>query len=394
MPAPPVHYRLSLGDYGRSPSFIVQNSDGINWHNVPQALQSLLSKLSTKSLLDFSLGSAGRWYIKYLSEGAEKQELSYGLWETIKQNPAHTIDRLSLGSNGAFWGVMRIPDEGLKEFSYSAPTLRGLFETAGYYECQSLFQDSSKHIALGHNGAFAVQQRNGMRVNGVRRNLIAAIERAESRTTVKSVFLSTYDPEDWLIVLGDGTVDYSLPQSILDRVLPYCKLQFSLCKPQFPLGWVMNYLVSVWTSRALRESDSTTVQQGCDPAEYLRVRKLFHDSWKHPHKLPLPCIHGVYSVTPSHNLLSRYLKYRADDYTLNARYSAKKVMFIAKVITGNSHKVWRTDQSITAPPYLHDSVAGEVGVDLNYDEQVVYRDDAIIPAYLIVYSDLDDDSDW
>jgi hypothetical protein len=32
-------------------------------------------------------------------------------------------------------------------------------------------------------------------------------------------------------------------------------------------------------------------------------------------------------------------------------------------------------------------VVGEPGVDLNYEETVVYRNDAIRPAYLVVYGD-------
>ena len=36
---------------------------------------------------------------------------------------------------------------------------------------------------------------------------------------------------------------------------------------------------------------------------------------------------------------------------------------------------------------LHLKVVGIPGVDLNYEETVVYLDEAIRPAYLIVYSD-------
>lgn len=35
--------------------------------------------------------------------------------------------------------------------------------------------------------------------------------------------------------------------------------------------------------------------------------------------------------------------------------------------------------------YTLTQVYGKVGLDLNYDEQVVYQDEAILPAYLIVY---------
>jgi hypothetical protein len=41
-------------------------------------------------------------------------------------------------------------------------------------------------------------------------------------------------------------------------------------------------------------------------------------------------------------------------------------------------------QIITAPPG-YDSVLGEVGGQLNYDEVVVYNDQAILPKFLIYY---------
>ena len=34
----------------------------------------------------------------------------------------------------------------------------------------------------------------------------------------------------------------------------------------------------------------------------------------------------------------------------------------------------------------YDSVEGEPGVDLNYDEVVVYNNDQAVPSYLIIYS--------
>ena len=42
--------------------------------------------------------------------------------------------------------------------------------------------------------------------------------------------------------------------------------------------------------------------------------------------------------------------------------------------------------SLPGLPVGHDSVVGEVGPHLNYDELVVYTEDAAIPRFLIVYS--------
>jgi hypothetical protein len=38
------------------------------------------------------------------------------------------------------------------------------------------------------------------------------------------------------------------------------------------------------------------------------------------------------------------------------------------------------------PPTGYDSVVGEAGLCLNYDEVVVYKETQAIPTYLIVYS--------
>ena len=38
------------------------------------------------------------------------------------------------------------------------------------------------------------------------------------------------------------------------------------------------------------------------------------------------------------------------------------------------------------PPEGYDSVVGEPGKDLNYDEVVVYKEQQAVPLYLIIYS--------
>lgn len=41
-------------------------------HNIPDELVTLLQKLTINELLDFSLGSDGRWYVRYGPKGAER----------------------------------------------------------------------------------------------------------------------------------------------------------------------------------------------------------------------------------------------------------------------------------------------------------------------------------
>ena len=42
-------------------------------------------------------------------------------------------------------------------------------------------------------------------------------------------------------------------------------------------------------------------------------------------------------------------------------------------------------QTVSTLPDKHDSVLGEAGQGLNYDEIVVYRNDAMLPRYLVYY---------
>ncbi|KIO25036.1 hypothetical protein M407DRAFT_76192, partial [Tulasnella calospora MUT 4182] len=101
--------------------------------------------------------------------------------------------------------------------------------------------------------------------------------------------------------------------------------------------------------------------------------------------------HGIYTTNVSS---------KADDYTNDLPHSSNRVLVVAKVLLGRASVLHRNAKTLLVPPAGFDSVRGvvlsphnaqhaqvlgEVGVDLNYDEQVLYRDDAIRPAYVIIY---------
>ncbi|EIM89674.1 ADP-ribosylation, partial [Stereum hirsutum FP-91666 SS1] len=80
---------------------------------------------------------------------------------------------------------------------------------------------------------------------------------------------------------------------------------------------------------------------------------------------------------------------KSDDYAKNLGYATTsnyKTMLLNLVAVGNAFKTYDDMDDLTSPPAGYDAVIGEVGGTLNYDELVVYRNDAIIPAYLVVYS--------
>ncbi|KAG9044300.1 hypothetical protein FS837_008392 [Tulasnella sp. UAMH 9824] len=69
-------------------------------------------------------------------------------------------------------------------------------------------------------------------------------------------------------------------------------------------------------------------------------------------------------------------------------------MIVAKVSLGKVSVHYRTTQHLRAPPSGYDSqqlprcceVLGDVGLDLNYDEQVLYKNEAVRPAYVVIYA--------
>ncbi|KLO15229.1 ADP-ribosylation [Schizopora paradoxa] len=76
---------------------------------------------------------------------------------------------------------------------------------------------------------------------------------------------------------------------------------------------------------------------------------------------------------------------KADDYSNNVNQSSLKAVLLNKVIVGKGAKLTHDDPNRSGPPAGHDSVLGEKGGNLNYDELVVYTNDAIRPSYLVMF---------
>jgi len=60
-------------------------------------------------------------------------------------------------------------------------------------------------------------------------------------------------------------------------------------------------------------------------------------------------------------------------------------MLLNRVVVGRGYKMTVDDTALTEPPTGYDSVLAEAGARLNYDELVVYNNDAIRPSYLVMY---------
>ncbi|KAK7006223.1 PARP catalytic domain-containing protein [Favolaschia claudopus] len=76
---------------------------------------------------------------------------------------------------------------------------------------------------------------------------------------------------------------------------------------------------------------------------------------------------------------------KSHDYSHNDCSSSFKAILLNKVIVGKGCKLTHDSTSLTAPPTGYDSVLAEKGGSLNYDELVVYTNDAIRPSFLVIY---------
>ncbi|KAJ6545000.1 hypothetical protein DFH09DRAFT_658310 [Mycena vulgaris] len=76
---------------------------------------------------------------------------------------------------------------------------------------------------------------------------------------------------------------------------------------------------------------------------------------------------------------------KSNDYSHNDCTSSLKAILLNRVIVGKGCKLTHDSTSLTAPPAGYDSVLAEKGGSLNYDELVVYTNDAIRPSFLVMY---------
>ncbi|KAF5367731.1 hypothetical protein D9758_009882 [Tetrapyrgos nigripes] len=76
---------------------------------------------------------------------------------------------------------------------------------------------------------------------------------------------------------------------------------------------------------------------------------------------------------------------KADDYFSSPLRSNFRVLLVNRVIVGKPLKRKYNATSLNELPSGYNSVIGVPGGDLNYEETVVYHNDAIRPAYVVVY---------
>ena len=78
---------------------------------------------------------------------------------------------------------------------------------------------------------------------------------------------------------------------------------------------------------------------------------------------------------------------KCHDYTSESQYGCR-AQLLCLVACGVKYELYQNEQSLVAPPSGYHSVYGKAaaGGKLNYDEIVLYNVDAVLPQYIIVYS--------
>eukprot|EP01118_Nematostelium_gracile_P005495 TRINITY_DN173_c0_g1_i1.p1 TRINITY_DN173_c0_g1~~TRINITY_DN173_c0_g1_i1.p1 ORF type:complete len:345 (+),score=26.71 TRINITY_DN173_c0_g1_i1:90-1124(+) len=84
-----------------------------------------------------------------------------------------------------------------------------------------------------------------------------------------------------------------------------------------------------------------------------------------------------------------FAQHSSKGHDYNARSettSGTRAIVVSSVLLGNPYRTQHDMSTLTAPPHGYHSVVGVVGPRLNYPEVVVYRNDAVLPRYIIIYS--------
>ena len=76
---------------------------------------------------------------------------------------------------------------------------------------------------------------------------------------------------------------------------------------------------------------------------------------------------------------------KCHDYTLGVEEYGVRALLVCLVASGTKFETTTDHTSLTQAPQQYDSVFGTAGGTLNYPEVVVYRREAILPQFVIVY---------
>ncbi|KAG8871526.1 hypothetical protein FRB97_008605 [Tulasnella sp. 331] len=322
------------------------------------------------------------------------------------------------------------------------------FGPNGYYFCETplrrrasrisdlLRTDATGHTipvrsaSFGYGGSWVVIEDIGGTIRS--HGLSAEVRKATLQAEIRNIQLSQVNPEHYYIEYMDGTIDWSLPPSWHDDVR---RVEGGLRKPKPALTVELEALRNTeedyislehkfrtaWKGDRSRDVETIyTIRYGQEMSEryqsYLHRAKpellLFHGTTRKctigdPGTGGALCFEAGCSMCAILRT-SFNVKYasdkgklglgiycsgtasKANHYSKNGINSEYKAMILSRVAVGKIHYTDIIDKGRKAPPPGFGSVCGLPDSELNDDETVVYDDDAIRPAYLIIYEHFDD----
>ncbi|KAG8924078.1 hypothetical protein FRC01_011970 [Tulasnella sp. 417] len=208
---------------------------------------------------------------------------------------------------------------------------------------------------------------------------------------VKAAALSPLNDSYYFIIFDDGSYTSSLPKALEEMVTPH------LPKPEppspreddsnfipFPL-WLLSRVASGSALRIPPVSGASTQLRLLHQHDS-ELEDLFFDRWR-CHEKPCPPIRHIYEIEMPGSLVVTYCAYRADKYN-GESISQYKATLVARVVLGRSCTLTsrKEPKPLLEAPAGYDSVLGKVGSSQEYDVHAVYKDEAILPAYLIIYA--------
>lgn len=75
---------------------------------------------------------------------------------------------------------------------------------------------------------------------------------------------------------------------------------------------------------------------------------------------------------------------KADDYASKTQAGYRSLL-LTRIVKGNPERRTVGDKKLAAPKPGYDCVEGLVGQELNYEETCLYNNDAVRPAFLVMY---------
>ncbi|KAG9005185.1 hypothetical protein FRB94_001802 [Tulasnella sp. JGI-2019a] len=383
-----------------------------SWRGVNESLASRLKKPGTVSSV--SMGEGGAYFWKGAGESfvPHATEIAYPeVWKVWKADTP--INWVAFGPHGYY-----ICDTPEKLYSSRSSIILRTYKGGN--------QVPLRCASFGYGGSWVVVEDDGViRSHG----LTAKVRKAMLQQGIRNIQLSLIDDGHFYIEYMDGTSDWSLPASWHDAVrrtegnlpkptpvssvtlkrLEETDHEFSSVCFQFATSWrhtnvsrpsvrlvykvrydpdlhkrYKSYLSRVGNEQQLFHGTSRKCRIG-DPGEDAFICydadcslcQILRTSFSVRYALGTGMFgSGIYSSATSS---------KAATYSHNGVKSNHNAMVLGRVAVGKMYCTDVADTGRKAPPLGYNSVCGLPGSQLNYDETVVYDDDAIRPAYLIIY---------